>query len=366
MRDMSNFGNNLRDEILEYRLEHETGYVIKLRFVDEGDETTARFSLYSRSGEFLSETDAFPFDPAGQRVIDDIKLIKGSSEGHAAEYEIKVTFKGSRDPIYCPIDDVLIALRKELANKVTTRLTTSEEDENSKVTTKIYNTSGEELSEDSFTLDDLKFTAKKISMIADAESEEAEPIIVFDADVKEKKVTVYDLNVDNGINIKDAVVNALEVTGDVKLGTKHLEEGGVPEIVVKPIDGEVQINHVLKVGGKADFSNGLEVTGAVTANSGATIKGLARLDTLNVAGTAMTVDATSASITGNVALASGDREVSLTEDDFTLNSMGESEESIVVKKYVDDADKALDDALTAETNRAEVKETELDEKIDEG
>ena len=51
MRDISNFGNNLRDEIIEYRLEHETGYTIKPKFVDEGDKTSVCFSLYSRSGD---------------------------------------------------------------------------------------------------------------------------------------------------------------------------------------------------------------------------------------------------------------------------------------------------------------------------
>ena len=168
MRDISNFGNNLRDEIIEYRLEHEAGYSIKRKFVDEGDETSVCFSLYSRSGDLLSESESVPFDPAGQRVIDDVKLIRGSDEGRDAEYEIKVTFKGSRDPIYCPVDDILTTLRKELSNK--------------------------------------------ISMIADAESEEADPTPVFVADVKDKKVTVYDLDVKNSININ----KALEVTGDIK------------------------------------------------------------------------------------------------------------------------------------------------------
>ena len=113
MRDISNFGNNLRDEIIEYRLEHETGYTIKRKFVDEGDETSVCFSLYSKSGDFLSDSEPVPFDPAGQRVIDDVKLIKRSDEGYYAEYEIKVTFKGSRDPIYCPVDDILTTLRKQ-------------------------------------------------------------------------------------------------------------------------------------------------------------------------------------------------------------------------------------------------------------
>lgn len=51
MRDISNFGNNLRDEIIEYRLEHEAGYSIKRKFVDDGDETSVCFSLYSKSGD---------------------------------------------------------------------------------------------------------------------------------------------------------------------------------------------------------------------------------------------------------------------------------------------------------------------------
>ncbi len=146
MRDISNFGNNLRDEIIEYRLEHETGHTLKIKFVDYGDETTARLCLYSKTGEFLSETDEFPFDPAGQRVIDSVKLIKGSSEGHEAEYEIKVLFRGGKDPVFCQVDDILTTLRKELSNKVTIDLDNSGEDESSVITSKIYNTSGEELS----------------------------------------------------------------------------------------------------------------------------------------------------------------------------------------------------------------------------
>ena len=112
MRDISNFGNNLRDEIIEYRLEHETGYTLEIKFVDIDNKTNAQIYLYSKTGELLSKTDPFPFDPAGQRVIDDVKLIKGSDEDHDAEYEIKVTFRGSRDPIYCSVDDILTTLRK--------------------------------------------------------------------------------------------------------------------------------------------------------------------------------------------------------------------------------------------------------------
>ena len=113
MRDISNFGNNLRDEIIEYRLEHETGYVIKPKFVDKDDKTYVCFSLYSKSGDLLSDSEPpVLFDPAGQRVIDDVKLIKGSDEGRDAEYEIKVTFKGSRDPIYCQVDDILTTNKK--------------------------------------------------------------------------------------------------------------------------------------------------------------------------------------------------------------------------------------------------------------
>lgn len=178
MKDISNFGNNLRDEIIEYRLEHETGYTLEIKFVDIDNKTNAQIYLYSKTGEFLSKTDPFPFDPAGQRVIDDVKLIKGSDEDHDAEYEIKVTFRGSRDPIYCPVDDILTTLRKELSNKITTE----------------------------------KMTAQNISMIADAESEEAKPTSVFVADVKDKKVTVYDLDVDNSIKIGNTVLNEATLT----------------------------------------------------------------------------------------------------------------------------------------------------------
>ena len=197
MRDISNFGNNLRDEIIEYRLEHETGYTIKPKFVDKDNKTYVCFSLYSKSGDLLSDSEPpVLFDPAGQRVIDDVKLIKRSDEGRDAEYEIKVTFKGSRDPIYCPVDDILTTLRKELSNK--------------------------------------------ISMIADAESEEAKPTPVFVADVKDKKVTVYDLDVNNSINIKKAKIDASEVTGDgisitaggqLKIGNTVLNEATLTKLI---------------------------------------------------------------------------------------------------------------------------------------
>lgn len=276
MRDISNFGNNLRDEIIEYRLEHEAGYTIKRKFVDEGDETSVCFSLYSKSGDLLSDSESVPFDPAGQRVIDDVKLIKGSDEGRDAEYEIKVTFKGSRDPIYCQVDDILNTLRntlrKQLSNKITIDLDNSKENESSVITSKIYsdfskdkNEEPVELSEDHFSLDGVKMTAQNISMIADAESEEAKPTSVFVADVKDKKVTVYDLDVDNSI-IKKAKIDALDVTGDVKLGT-HENSATQPEIVVNTNDQVVTVGHRLETKGSADFRSDVSVKGTLMTTS---------------------------------------------------------------------------------------------------
>ena len=268
MRDISNFGNNLRDEIIEYRLEHETGYTIKPKFVDEGDKTSVRFSLYSRSGDLLSDSEpSISFDPAGQRVVDDVKLIRGSSEGHTPEYEIKVLFRGGKDPIYCPVDDILTTLRKQLSNKVTINLDNSREDESSVITSKIYNTSGEELSEDHFSLDGVKMTAQNISMIADAdaESEEAKPTSVFVADIKDKKVTVHDLDV-----YKKAKIDALEVTGDVKLGT-HENSAAQPELAINTTAEfpGVAIEHTLAVKSTASFGAGVNVVnGNIIAESG--------------------------------------------------------------------------------------------------
>ena len=183
MRDISNFGNNLRDEIIEYRLEHETGYTIKPKFVDKDDKTYVRFSLYSKSGDLLSDSEPpVLFDPAGQRVVDDVKLIRGSSKDHTPEYEIKVVFRGGKDPIYCPVDDILTTLRKELSNKITIDLDNSREDESSVITSKIYNTSGEELSESHISLDN--------------------------------------------ININKAKIDALEVTGDIKADGISITAGG--------------------------------------------------------------------------------------------------------------------------------------------
>ena len=337
MRDISNFGNNLRDEIIEYRLEHEAGYSIKRKFVDEGDETSVCFSLYSKSGDLLSDSESVPFDPAGQRVIDDVKLIKRSDEGRNAEYEIKVTFKGSRDPIYCPIDDILTALRKQLSNKVTIDLLdNSKENESSVITSKIYNTSGEELSEDHIILDDIKMTAQNISMIADAESEEAEPTPVptpvFVADVKDKKVTVHDLDVKNNINISKAKIDALEVTGDVKLGTKRVEEGVEPALVVNTTDKIVTVGHRLETKGSADFRSDVSVNGTLMATS------------LAAANNTLSVNDSSVSVIGNTRIngdiiltnSNHEREVSLTDNDFTINLMGESNESVTNKKYVND------------------------------
>ena len=273
MRDISNFGNNLRDEIIEYRLEHETGHTLEIKFVDHGDKTNAQIYLYSKTGEFLSKTKEFPFDQTGQRAVDRVELIRGSSEGHESEYEIKVLFRGGKDPIYCPVDDILTTLRKELSNKITIDLDTSGEDESSVITSKIYNTSGEELSEKHISLDDIKMTAQNISMIADAESEEAEPTSVptpvFVADVKDKKVTVHDLDVKNNINISKAKIDALEVTGDVKLGTKRVEEGVEPALVVNTTDKivTVGVGHILKTKGSADFRSDVNVNGTLMATS---------------------------------------------------------------------------------------------------
>ena len=270
MRDISNFGNNLRDEIIEYRLEHETGHTLEIKFVDHGDKTNAQIYLYSKTGEFLSKTEEFPFDQTGQRAVDRVELIRGSSEGHEAEYEIKVLFRGGKDPIYCPVDDILTTLRKQLSNKVTINLDNSREDESSVITSKIYNTSGEELSEDRISLDGVKMTAQNISMIADAESEEAEPTPVFVADVKDKKVTVYDLDVKNSINISKAKIDALDVTGDVKLGTSE-NSAAQPELAINATAEfpGVAIEHTLAVKSTASFGAGVNViNGNIIAESG--------------------------------------------------------------------------------------------------
>ena len=360
MRDISNFGNNLRDEIIEYRLEHETGYTLKIKFVDSDDKTTARLCLYSKTGEFLSETDEFPFDPAGQRVIDSVKLIKGSSEGRTPEYEIKVSFRGGKDPIYCPVDDILTTLRKELSNKITIDLDNSGEDESSVITSKIYSNFNEDeepvkLSEDSFSLDDVKMTAQNISMIADAESEEAKPTPVFVADVKDKKVTVYDLDVYNSININKAKIDALEVTGvtgDIKLGTsKNIT--AQPELAISTnadLPG-VAIEHTLSVKSKASFGNDVNVVNVVNGNiiaESGTIssQNIKAVNTFSVGQNSveyLKVDAIGITARGNTNLASGDREVSLTESDFTINLMGKSETSVTNKKYVD---KYVDDYMS--------------------
>ena len=360
MRDISNFGNNLRDEIIEYRLEHETGYTIKPKFVDEGNETSVCFSLYSKSGDKLSDSDPVSFDPAGQRVVDDVKLISGSSEGRAPEYEIKVSFRGGKDPIYCPVDDILTTLRKDLSNKVTIDLDNSREDESSMITSKIYsNFSKDEepikLSESSFSLDDIKMTAQNISMIADAESEEAEPTPVFVADVKDKKVTAYDLDVINNINISKAKIDALEVTGvtgDIKLGTSK-NSTAQPELAISTnadLPG-VAIEHTLSVKSTASFGNDVNVVNVVNGNiiaesgtiSSQNIKAANAFSVGQNSVEYLKVDAIGITARGNTNLASGDREVSLTESDFTINLMGESETSVTNKKYVD---KYVDDYMS--------------------
>lgn len=380
MRDISNFGNNLRDEIIEYRLEHETGYTIKIKFVDHDDKTTARLCLYSKTGEFLSETDEFPFDPAGQRAIDSVKLIKGSSEGREAEYEIKVLFRGGKDPIYCPVDDILTTLRKELSNKITIDLDNSGEDESSVITSKIYSDFSKDkneeplkLSESHIRLDDIKMTAQNISMIADAESEEAKPTQtpVFVADVKDKKVTVYDLDVKNNININKAKIDALDVTGDITVGHR-LETKG------------------LETKGSADFRSDVSVNGTLMTTSLA-----AANNTLSVNDSYVSIIGNT-SIDGDITLTNSEREVSLTNDDFTINLMGNSDASVTNKKYVNDLVKtereratnaendissSLDakttelrsaieqeisdreEAVATEKDRAETKENDLDERL---
>ena len=407
MRDISNFGNNLRDEIIEYRLEHETGHTLKIKFVDHGDKTNAQIYLYSKTGEFLSKTEEFPFDQTGQRAVDRVELIKGSSEGHDAEYEIKVLFRGGKDPIYCPVDDILTTLRKELSNKITIDLDNSGEDESSVITSKIYNTSGEELSEDHISLDGVKMTAQNISMIADAESEEAEPTPVFVADVKDKKVTVHDLDVNNSININKAKIDALEVTGDVKLGT-HENSAAQPELAINTTAEfpGVAIEHTLSVKSTASFGNDVNVNGNINVESGTvsspTIKAANALSVGKNNEEYLKVDATgiiasgNINASGNMNLIAGNKEVSLTENDFTINSMGESDASVTNKKYVNDLvktereratnaendisssldaeiaerkdaiNKEISDrekAITAEKTRAETKENKLEERL---
>lgn len=407
MRDISNFGNNLRDEIIEYRLEHETGHTLKIKFVDHGDKTNAQIYLYSKTGEFLSKTEEFPFDQTGQRAVDRVELIRGSSEGHEAEYEIKVLFRGGKDPVYCPVDDILTTLRKELSNKITIDLDNSREDESSVITSKIYNTSGEELSEDHISLDDIKMTAQNISMIADAESEEAEPTPVFVADVKDKKVTVYDLDVDNSININKAKIDALDVTGDVKLGT-HESSTTQPELAINTTAEfpGVAIEHTLSVKSTASFGNDINVSGNIAAESGAvsspTIKAANAFSVGKNNEEYLKVDATGIIASGNINasgtmnLIAGDKEVSLTENDFTINSMGESDASVTNKKYVNDLVKTereratnaendissslntetaelrsaieqevsdREEAIAVEKARAETKENKLEERL---
>ena len=342
MRDISNFGNNLRDEIIEYRLEHETGYTIKPKFVDEGDKTSVCFSLYSKSGDWLSDSKpSVSFDPAGQRVVDDVKLIRGSSKDHTPEYEIKVVFRGGKDPIYCPVDDILTTLRKQLSNEITIDLDNSREDESSVITSKIYSNFNKDedhinLSESSFSLDGIKMTAQNISMIADAESEEAEPTIVFESDVKDKKVTVYDLDVDNSININKAKIDALEVTGDVTVG-HILETKGSADF-----RSDVRVAKTFTVGSTATFSGDASVKGTLTATSLATTNLAAANSTLLVNDSSVSISGTT-SINGDVTLTNSEREVSLTDTDFTINSMGDSPNSVTNKKYVD---KYIDDYMS--------------------
>ena len=74
-------------------------------------------------------------------------------------------FRGGKDPIYCPVDDILTTLRKELSNKITIDLDNSREDESSVITSKIYNTSGEELSESHISLDNININKAKIDAL---------------------------------------------------------------------------------------------------------------------------------------------------------------------------------------------------------
>lgn len=414
MRDISNFGNNLRDEIIEYRLEHETGHTLKIKFVDHGDKTKAQIYLYSKTGEFLSKTEEFPFDQTGQRAVDRVELIRGSSEGHEAEYEIKVLFRGGKDPVYCPVDNILATLRKELSNKITIDLDNSGENESSVITSKIYsdfskdkNEEPLELSESHIRLDDIKMTAQNISMIADAESEKAKPTPVFVADVKDKKVTVYDLDVDNSININKAKIDALDVTGDVKLGT-HESSAAQPELAINTTAEfpGVSIEHTLAVKSTASFGNDVNVSGNINVESGTvsspTIKAANAFSVGKNNEEYLKVDATgiiasgNINASGNMNLIAGNKEVSLTNDDFTINLMGTSDASVTNKKYVNDLVKtereratnaendissSLDaktaelrsaieqevsdreEAVAAEKDRAETKENDLDERL---
>ena len=233
-----------------------------------------------------------------------------------------MTFKGSRDPIYCPVDDILNTLRKQLSNKVTINLDNSREDKSSIITSKIYsNFSKDEepikLSESSFNLDDIKMTAQNISMIADAKSKEAEPTPVFVADVKDKKVTVYDLDVKNNINIIKAKIDALEVTGDVTVGHRLETKGIVGSTAI--FSGDASVNGTLMATNLAAANSTLSVNDSFVSVIGNTI------------------------INGDVTLTNSEREVSLTDTDFTINSMGDSPNSVTNKKYVD---KYVDDYMS--------------------
>ena len=209
MRDISNFGNNLRDEIIEYRLEHETGYTIKPKFVDKDDKTYVCFSLYSKSGDLLSDSEPpVLFDPAGQRVVDDVKLIRGSSKDHTPEYEIKVVFRGGKDPIYCPVDDILTTLRKELSNKITIDLDNSRKDESSVITSKIYNTSGEELSESHISLDNINISKAKIDALD------------VTGDIKADGISI---TANGQLKIGDAVLNEATLTKLIALAESMTE-----------------------------------------------------------------------------------------------------------------------------------------------
>ncbi len=178
-------------------------------------------------------------------------------------------------------------------------------------------------------------------MIADAESEDAEPTSVFVADVKDKKVTVYDLDVDNNININKAKIDALEVTGDVKLGT-HENSAVQPELAINTTAEfpGVAIEHTLSVKSTASFGNNVNVSGNIAVESGAMSSQIIKADSSLSVGKNneefLKVDATGIIANGNMSLIAGDKEVSLTENDFTINSMGESETSVPNKKYVDD------------------------------
>lgn len=122
-----NFGNNLRDDILDYKIDNEVASGLKI--VQSEDRTSIEIELLNKRGKSIpgSAKQYIVVDPAGNRVVEAIDIVDVEDpETHVTRKALRITFKGSIDGtpegkyIYCYDINELYTKLAELEENLST------------------------------------------------------------------------------------------------------------------------------------------------------------------------------------------------------------------------------------------------------